>query len=143
MPNLKEIVLYPPLRHPYCTKKAVPSPHGYGTAQSIIHEKTLFRERVSTNSDKAVQRFLQTSSRGKNKYNYYPLFSLHYFLFEYKGTGKKEKLKIKSTKDDVFSMKKPKMCSSRKNECFKNKAMPPQIKYSFNHLPSSITTEKL
>lgn len=115
MPNLKEIVLYLPLRHPYCTKKAVPSPHGYGTAQSIIHEKTLFRERVSTNSDKAVQRFLQTSSRGKNKYNYYPLFSLHYFLFEYKGTGKKEKLKIKSAKDDVFSMKKPKMCSSRKN----------------------------
>ncbi|RHN10070.1 hypothetical protein DWZ32_02690 [Bacteroides intestinalis] len=25
-------------------KKTVPSPHGGGTAQSIIHEKTLFRE---------------------------------------------------------------------------------------------------
>jgi len=25
-------------------KKTVPSPHGGGTVQSIIHEKTLFRE---------------------------------------------------------------------------------------------------
>jgi len=30
-------------------KKTVPSPHGGGTVQSIIHEKTLFRESLFYN----------------------------------------------------------------------------------------------